>query len=183
MENLFGKNYKEIAKKYAVSATTTEILAAIGKAWDSEVAQMLMQDTQSQWNLINSPLIGMKILQPILNQYDNRDDIMICFDDFRRGLKEKLSLQLAAEKAEAEHLADEALKSDPRYKAVPTDMKQKFKAAMARSNRRNFWVVSLLYLAITIIIVIDAAVIWWILGEDITRFLTERFPGIMSRLK
>ena len=62
-------------------------------------------------------------------------------------------------------------------------MKQKFKAAMARSNHRNFWVVSLLYLAITIIIVIDAAVIWWILGEDITRFLTERFPGIMSRLK
>ena len=62
-------------------------------------------------------------------------------------------------------------------------MKQKFKAAAARSNHRNFWIVSLLYLAITILIAVDAVVIWWIFGEDIMSFLSKFFPGIMSLLK
>ncbi len=62
-------------------------------------------------------------------------------------------------------------------------MKQKFKAAMARSDRRNFWAISLLYLAVAIVIVVDVAIVWWIFGEDIVRFLNAHFPGIMSRLK
>jgi hypothetical protein len=62
-------------------------------------------------------------------------------------------------------------------------MKQKVKAAVLRSDNRNFWTVSLLSLAITIALIADIAILWWIFGEDVVRILNEHFPSIMSRLK
>lgn len=62
-------------------------------------------------------------------------------------------------------------------------MKRRMRAAIARSVKRQSMKLSLLYLAITLILVADIAILWWIFGEDVVRLLNEHFPGVMSQLK
>ena len=62
-------------------------------------------------------------------------------------------------------------------------MKRKMKIARAKEDRRDFWYVSMLSLAVTLSLVCICVLTWHWFGDRILSFLNARFPEIMSQLK
>lgn len=128
MKKMFGPDFAAIAAEYGRKGTDTEILEEINKAWEEMKLQAGAQDTSQEFGLCAYEYSLLpKLTAPAKERFDNAQNIERIARDFIAGIRVSLSVKLAEEKAEAERVAQEKLKSDPRYKAVPAELMGQFK--------------------------------------------------------
>lgn len=128
MKKLFGHDFAAIAAEYGRKGTDTEILEEINKAWEEMKLQAGAQDTSQEFGLcVSEYSLLPRLTAPAKKRFDNAQNIERIARDFIAGIRVSLSVKLAEEKAEAERVAQEKLKSDPRYKAVPAELMGQFK--------------------------------------------------------
>ena len=61
-------------------------------------------------------------------------------------------------------------------------MKRKMKIAISKADKRDFWYVSMISLAITLSLICIGVLTWHWFGDKIWRLLNASFPSIMSQL-
>lgn len=128
MKKLFGHDFAAIAAEYGRKGTDTEILEEINKVWEEMKVQAGTQDTSQEFGLCAYEYSLLpKLTVPVKERFDNAQDIERIARDFIAGIRVSLSTKLAEEKAEAERVVQEKLKSDPRYKTVPAELMAQFK--------------------------------------------------------
>ena len=128
MKKLFGPDFAAIAAEYGRKGTDTEILEEINKAWEEMKLQAGAQDTSQEFDLcVSEYSLLPRLTAPAKKRFDNAQNIERIARDFIAGIRVSLSVKLAEEKAEAERVAQEKLKSDPRYKTIPAELLDQFK--------------------------------------------------------
>lgn len=125
---MFGPDFAAIAAEYGRKGTDTEILEVISKAWEEMKLQAGAESALQEFELCASQYRLFPLLTALVNKhFDNTQDIERIVRDFIAGIREALNTRMAEEKAEAERVAQEKLKADPRYKRVPTELVTQFK--------------------------------------------------------
>lgn len=125
---LFGPDFEAIAAGYGRKGTDAEILELVSRAWEEVKLQAAAQDTRQEFDLCASEYRLLPMLtSPAKERFDNSQDIERTARDFIAGIRVSLSTKIAEEKAEAERVAQEKLKSDPRYKSVSAELMTQFK--------------------------------------------------------
>lgn len=127
MRTLFGPDFAAIAAEYGRKGTDTEILEVISKAWEEIKLQAGAESALQEFELCAPYRLFPMLTAPANKHFDNTQDIERIGRDFIAGIREALNTRIAEEKAEAERVAQEKLKADPRYKEVPAELVTQFK--------------------------------------------------------
>jgi polyhydroxyalkanoate synthesis regulator phasin len=130
---LFGNNYNEVALGYGKTATEVEVREYCAKRWatfleekggfDAIVGSVLDGSTTMTNLKYRLPdVIGAGTIE----LGDNAEQIRQIAHQYVDGVVAELESAVTAKKADKERAAQEALKSDPRYKEVPQEVIEAF---------------------------------------------------------
>lgn len=136
MRYLFGSQWEEIVSSYGTKATETEVKEICAKAWNEYIAQKyesmdaFLKELANNGNPHAVHFICVNAKDAALNTSeklgDNEDEIYSFIGEYFNSLADNLQIKIAELKAELAKAANEALKSDPKYKEVPGELKNDF---------------------------------------------------------
>jgi len=138
MRSIFGNQYDSVAAEYGQKASEKDVLEVCAKVWSDYVAKfyentdgfidsMLKEGSPSRkLNTIVMDSARYTAEEEAQKLGDNQDEISQIALRYFGGLLSSLEKDILTRKAEAERLAQEELKNDPRYKEVPEDINEEF---------------------------------------------------------
>ena len=141
MKILFGNGWREIAQEYGQKATEKEIIEVCAKAWEASV---IGGHVHSEFGSVDKMIDQVARLttfaylrRAVANANetaqgqaqtlgDNQYEIRSIVGNYFTGLESTLMEKVVARRTEQEKEAEEDLKADPRYKAIPEEVKEAF---------------------------------------------------------
>jgi hypothetical protein len=96
----------------------------------------------------------------------------------------KCRIQKQKLKGKAKRLQKQEIKAMKRdARRAHKHMKRKMSIAAFKADRRDFWYVSMISLAITLSLICIGVLTWHWFGDKIVGFMNANFPGVVSKLK